>query len=243
MGNHQGLTIMSPPALTGAGGAVPATSNYWRLSETVTACLASERMLMLDVGRDRYLALPAIQSECFLAWLQSPGDPPPQACVAILAELGISASAAEGVPVTCSVGIPTPMDSPCLARQRIGLGDVMSVARSVIAARRDLRSRPLAEVLERRFPPTTRGLNSAADLQSRLAIFRSARPLVPIPRVCLHDCLALVDWLGTDALGLTLVLGVSAFPFAAHSWLQAGDLVADDHPESPSRYVPILHLP
>ena len=243
MGNQQGLTIMSPPASTGAGGAVPATSNYWRLSKTVTACLASGRILFLDVGSDRYLALPMAHNERFLAWVQSPDDAPPQACVAILAELGISAGAAQGAPATCSVATPTPVDSPYLARRRVGLGEVINVARSVISARRDVRARPFADVLARRFPATARGLNLVPDLQSRLAIFRSARPLVPIRRVCLHDCLALVDWLGPEARGVTLVLGVSAFPFAAHCWLQAGDLVADDHPESPSRYAPILHLP
>lgn len=136
------------------------------------------------------------------------------------------------------------MDSPWLPWVRPKAGDLRSVAIATYRAWRDVRSGRLVEILSRRFasrttPPATA---QTPDLNARLAVFRSARPLVPIPRKCLHDCLALRDWLGPDGQGLTLVLGVSASPFAAHSWLQAGHQVIDDHPDSPSRYQPILHL-
>lgn len=235
--------MRSPPAPSGAGGAMRPMNHYWRLSPTVTACLASGRILFLDIARDRYLALPPVHNEGFLAWLQSPGDEPPQSCLPMLAELGVCDGAMRPAPVTRFVRAPIPMDSPDLRRRRVRVGDMLSVARAVVAARAAVRSRPLAEVLARYFPTATEALLPAGDLQSRLATFRSARTLVPVRRLCLHDCLALIDWLGPSAGGVTLVLGVSALPFAAHSWLQVNDLVIDDHPESPSRYQPILHLP
>lgn len=243
MGHQQGLTVMSPPAPPGAGGAMPATCSYWRLSATVTACLAADRVLFLDVACDRYLALPAAENGCFLSWLQSPGDAPPSPCRAMLAELGISSCAQPGFPCENVVARPPCVDSVHLPRKPVRLREILSVGRAVMSASRDVRSTPLAEILAGRFPAGAPDLPPTDDLQSRLAIFRSARPLIPIRRVCLHDCLALLDWLGPDARGVSLVLGVSARPFAAHSWLQAGDALVDDHPESPSRYQPILHLP
>lgn len=214
---------------------------YWRLSSAVTACLTSGRIIFLDIARDRYLALPPERNDAFLDWLQSPGHALPQSCLPMLAELGFTGKDAQP-PATRSVRRPIPMDSPYLDRQRPRAGDIMSVTQKVIAARAALRSRPLADVLESYFPPRGPAPSDPGDLLSRLAIFRSVRPLVPVRRVCLHDCLALSDWLGRGAEGMTLVLGVSALPFAAHCWLQLGEQVVDDHPESPSRYRPILHL-
>lgn len=234
---------MGPPAPPRAGGAVPATSKYWRLSDTVTACLVSDRILFLDLARDRYLALPAAQNDRFLSWVQSPGGEPPHSCHAMLAELDVSTRALRGLPSECVVARPTLVDPIHVPRRRVRVRDLLSVGRATGSAWADVRSRPLANVLARRFPAAKRDAGSGADLESRLAIFRSARPLVPIRRVCLHDCLALVDWLGPSGGGVTLILGVSAFPFAAHCWLQVGADVVDDHPDSPSRYQPILHLP
>lgn len=235
--------MIGPPAPAGAGGAAQQMRQYWRLSDTVTACSVSGRILFLDIARDRYVALPQDRSGCFLSWLQSPADPPPEACRAILADLGLDDRASRPAPTSCFVATPIAMDSPSLHRRRVRIREFLSVAQAVISARADLRSRPVADVLARYAPPSARGASPAADLQSRLAIFRSARALVPVGRRCLHDCLALIRWLGPSARGITLVLGVSALPFAAHSWLQSGAMVVDDHPESPSRYQPILHLP
>jgi hypothetical protein len=234
---------MGPPAPAGAGGTAQQMSHYWRLSGTITACSVSGRILFLDVARDRYVALPQDRNDCFLSWLRSPVGAPPEACCPILAELGLDDQAVPPAPTSCFVARPIAMDSPCLDRRHVRIREMLSVAHAVISARADLRSRPVADVLARYAPPSAHGSGPAADLQARLAIFRSARALVPVGRLCLHDCLALIRWLGPSARGITLVLGVSALPFAAHSWMQSGAMVLDDHPESPSRYQPILHLP
>lgn len=239
MGHQQGLTISSPPASHGAGGAMH--DEYWRLSSAVTACFTSGRIIFLDIARDRYLALPPDCNDAFHDWLQSPDQALPQSCLPMLAELGLNGKGAPP-PTIRSVRRPIPMDSPYLDRQRPRAGDILTVAQKVIAARAALRSRSLADALVSYFPPQGPAPSHPGDLLSRLAIFRSARPLVPVRRVCLHDCLALSDWLGRGTEGMTLVLGVSALPFAAHCWLQLGEQVVDDHPESPSRYRPILHL-
>lgn len=244
MGHQQGLTMMGPSALAGAGGAPSQTMRYWRVSPTVTACVVSRRLIFLDIASDRYLALPDALTDDFVTWLHSPGTPPPRSCHAMLASLGMTFEDIEHlVPMECCLAKPQPIDTPTLPAQRVSLAQLFSVGRATYSAWVDVRAGQLRDVLARRIPGPARGSEPTSGLFARLATFRSARPLVPVRRTCLHDCLALFDWLGPDARGVSLVFGVSAYPFAAHSWLQAGDIVIDDHPESPSRYQPILHLP
>lgn len=89
-----------------------------------------------------------------------------------------------------------------------------------------LKLRPLAGLLD---PPRGRrvapeGL-SAVDLARA---YRRYRAWLPTKPVCLPDSLALRRILARRGHHPDLVFGVSAYPFAAHCWLQSGDLVLDD---------------
>ena len=222
----------------------PETAIYWRLTETVTTCVASGRVLFLDVARDRYLALPPAHEPIFIEWLLAHDAPPPEQCCESLVALNISERTTVGSirPIECRVAMPAPLDAEALPPVRVSPMALIGVGRSVFSAWRDVRSRRLGSVLARSFPPMPGGAPSCDDVRARLAVYRSARPLIPVPRVCLHDCLALIDWLGPRTGGIELVLGVSPYPFSAHSWVQADGRVIDDHPQSPSRFQPILHF-
>ncbi len=219
---------------------------YWRLSDTVTACVASDRILFLDVARDRYFALPEAHKEPFLEWLSKPaGAKLPARCRVMLTDLTVldPRGAADLVAIPCPVVRPRPIDAEPLPVLPVRPRTLLGVGRAVRSAFREVRSKPLAAVLARRLSKEKFAGTGDADLRSRLAEFRSVRPLIPVPRVCLHDCLALIDWLASARAGVQLVFGVSAFPFAAHCWVQADGAILDDHPDSPSRFEPILHFP
>lgn len=235
MGHQQGLTPTRPPAPDGAGGA--AARGYWRIGATVTACLVSGRIIVLDAARDRYFALAADGTGDFLEWADCPGSAPPPS----LESLVIDPCGSRYAPARLEVPAVAPMDPPVLPKVVPGCNDLARIGRAVRAAARDVRSKPLAEILSRRLAGRRHGGATFAEMVPKLALFRSARPWIPVPRVCLHDCLGLIDWLGADA-GVNLVFGVSALPFAAHCWVQADGWIVDDHPESPSRYQPILHF-
>lgn len=243
MGHQQGLTSPSPPAPPGAGGASSTRATYWKLGRSVTACLSSNRILFLDLASDRYLALPTGLNHAFLTWMHKPEHPPPGPCCRLLEALGLAGGESAPVPSGCSVPAVIPVDSPSLPQQRVSGRDLVSITRAVKSASKDVRTKPLSRILAERLPAPTGNSSPVPELFCQLAIFRSARPLIPVPRICLHDCLALADWLGPSFRGASLVFGVSAVPFAAHCWLQKDGVVLDDHPESPSRYRPILHLP
>lgn len=57
---------------------------------------------------------------------------------------------------------------------------------------------------------------------------------------CLHDSLALVNFLASESVSATWVIGVRTDPFAAHAWVQTGDLVLNDQHEHVRRFRPIV---
>lgn len=215
---------------------------YWRLGDTITACVAHGRVIILDVATDRYRAIPQSDEPLFIRWLSTPPAPPPQALRDCLTALGIDRGPLEELtPLASSVIMPLPLDPDPVPHVRVSSTLLFGVAKSLLPAWRAVRSHHLERALDGASEAMKRSESPRHSLQSRLAQFRAARPLIPVPRVCLHDCLALVDWLG-PASGAELVLGVSPYPFNAHCWVQADGRVIDDHPQSPSRFHPILHL-
>jgi len=69
--------------------------------------------------------------------------------------------------------------------------------------------------------------------------FIDARRFVPIEPSCLLDSLSLLRFLARRGLPADIVLGVTAKPFAAHCWAQAGDLVLNETLSGAQAYAPI----
>jgi hypothetical protein len=236
---------------TGCAGAATALAQspdrrtYWRLTPTLHVCAAHGRVIFLYVARDRNFGLPEACEPAFIDWLSTRGSPLPDMCRECLVALGII-HAAEGAdlrPVACTIDMPLALDAERPEARRPSATDGIALARILLSTWQEVRRHRLQAVLGRSFARSAGARARDDDVRTRLAIFRAVRPWIPVPRVCLHDCLALVRWLGPDAAGVELVLGVSPYPFSAHCWVQMGGRVIDDHPQSPSRYQPILRLP
>lgn len=83
------------------------------------------------------------------------------------------------------------------------------------------------------------GAMSALE-QARL--FRRMVVFAPLPRQCLARSFVLMRFLIRGGADATWVFGVRTWPFGAHCWVQAGDMVLDDHAERLVGYSPILAL-
>jgi hypothetical protein len=59
---------------------------------------------------------------------------------------------------------------------------------------------------------------------------------------CLFDSLALVEFLARCDVFPTWVIGVRTRPFAAHSWVQQGDLILNDQLERIQEYSPLMSV-
>jgi len=217
---------------------------YWRILPHLTACLAADHIVLLDIRQDRYFLVPPSLASRVADWLRSgPAGLPPPAFVALMRDSGIVREGdIPAAPPRCEpVTIPVTLESsPSPAT--IGPIDRIGVARAVITSRLALRHLPLATVLrryqERPVAPRRGGLDAPA-LAHR---FASARHFSPLARQCLRDSLALGIWLKDKGVAPTLVFGVAAPAFSAHCWVQDGTAILNDSFDRVSRFTPILTL-
>lgn len=79
-------------------------------------------------------------------------------------------------------------------------------------------------------------------LRHEAANFHAARPYFPWIGQCLFQSWWMLEHLQARGLDATWVFAVRAWPFAAHCWLQHGDLCLTDPPETLAAYRPILAI-
>jgi hypothetical protein len=81
----------------------------------------------------------------------------------------------------------------------------------------------------------------ADDRVRNLAIiFGKLRRFFPANYLCLFDSLALVNFLASYGHYPDWVFGVNLDPWSAHCWVQSGQFVLNDDPETVASFIPIL---
>lgn len=219
---------------------------FWRVLPHATACVASGKLILLDVRQDRYFLAPAAVAEVMERWLRSGGGlQVPAAVIRLFRQSGIARTAEQALMTADRerLEIPRTLASAEHISCPSPLPDATRVAAIVGVTWLELRLRPLQAILTRR---TRRDLPKASARVERLiagsAAYDSARKFSPFARNCLLDSLALDTWLGRGSGDRQLVFGVTGQPFAAHCWLQTGQAILNDSYERVSRYTPILAI-
>lgn len=94
----------------------------------------------------------------------------------------------------------------------------------------------------RRLPPAQGQAAPAAspELLADLDAFRRLQPWLPFDGACLFRSHLLRTYLAALGHRADWVFAVRTWPFAAHCWLQAGDVVLDDEAERLVAYHPIM---
>jgi len=123
-----------------------------------------------------------------------------------------------------------------------GRGTVREAAQfagAVLHARRTFPGRPLKALVA---PPMPRPRSATPEdtLVRRAVLFDRWLPWAPGQGVCLYRAFTLRSFLGAAGLSADWVFGVRAWPFGAHCWLQAGDVLLDDDLDRVGLYTPIL---
>ena len=118
-------------------------------------------------------------------------------------------------------------------------------AKAASSAYLSLRLRSLqsiaSNVLRRRLRSRSGSASDDRSLREGVAAYTQLRPLVFTVRdKCLFDSLAMLDFLAAEGLHVNWLIGVKTHPFTAHSWLQSGSFVLNDHHEHVRSYRPIL---
>ena len=138
---------------------------------------------------------------------------------------------------------PPPADCSLLddigSSARARIRDVVSVAWLLRRSRHAIATRPIGKILFDLCEDieTDRWQCDGLDIVADARRFIAARRLVPYAPNCLTDSLALVRWLGRS--GALLVFGVKLEPFAAHCWVQFGNLLLNDRADTVTQFRPV----
>lgn len=220
----------------------------YRMANAVSYCEIDGQLIFLDLELDRYFRLSEALECRFRTFVQTG-----ETCSKALAELAthrvlVDAQDGELLPQSCTLAAP---HRSALERNdssgRTTLLTVPEVLAVVAYFRSQLRSQrvPLLRLIARasahrqRHTCYRRGLRSETDLLRAVDAFTRARLFVPIEPRCLLDSLSLLRFLARRGLYAHLIFGVSTDPFAAHCWLQSGNLVLNDSVGNVMAHTPI----
>jgi Transglutaminase-like superfamily len=240
------------------------------LSAHVRACASGDQIILLDLRHNRYIGISGRQrwvlSGVVEGWPRPAGSPLAlRACLParearttaaidaairpLLAQELLTVQVQE-LPTSLSLQVAMePLDAEALceavrprwsqtlhavratasASWQLRYDSLQSIAKHLAALQLQLQKRPL------RAPET------ADALRTSVAAFLRLRPLLFSAKDrCLHDSLALSQYLLRDGHPAIWVVGVRTHPFRAHSWVQSENLVLNDQPEHVRGFTPIL---
>lgn len=124
---------------------------------------------------------------------------------------------------------------------RASRGEVFRAGVDLTLAAHTFKARSLDDLIAAGSSKAGRALHVEEIRLDRLvAAARSARPWVPFEGECLRRSYQLRHFLQTEGMATDWLFGVRTWPFAAHCWLQIGDLVVGDRLERVRFYTPIL---
>lgn|SRR5690606_6619533 len=219
----------------------------YRARPSVSYCVIDEHAIFLDIDADRYFTLPDRLERVFFNHIRRTGVPDElvqQADRKILASVPVEATAPERKytkPSRSAAELPTQTRPSAVLH-------VPEVWADVWMCRRMLGAQPFRDVLDAivqyrkvhdAIAHSAVGTTQKDHLLLHTSIFRRARLYVPLEPRCLLDSLALTRFLARRQHSVNIVFGVTHKPFAAHCWVQAGDLVLNDTLGSARSHTPI----
>jgi hypothetical protein len=234
----------------------------YALAEHVFVCLNGEHLVLLDLKEDRYWALEASKTAGLGAlvggWPVKPIDatadaesPTPETADAIevLRGRGLLADSVppgkDATPVAATIPARELVTEGDAAAGR-GAGSWLGFFAASATAKIALRTWPFERVIRR----VKRRKTLIGPKAAQLDVERARKLVEAFTRYrvflfsskneCLYDSLALLEYLARYGIYADWVFGVQTRPFAAHCWVQHGDIVFNDTVEHVSGYTPIM---
>lgn len=193
-----------------------------------------EDLLILDVAGDRYDCVPeAGEVLRFIDGVVETDD------IDVVAMLEASGAFSTGAPKQANRQATFP------SRELHPIGQAGWALRalaavSLVTAAFRFRRLSFAELVSDYDIPRNRGFIDEVRLAACVSAAEEVLPLIPFEGVCLKRAYQLRHFLRSQGVATDWVFGVRTWPFAAHCWLQVGDMLIADRLERVRRYTPIL---
>lgn len=223
----------------------------YQLRGDLSCCDVDGHMIFLDIAQDRYFRLTG-SLEKAMRRFQAQEDVTSM-LLGDLTAARILVEAPDLKPHATVADIQHPSRSAieqpaAIAGRRLSAAIVFEVMVIVWSSRRQLQTCALKTILDKASAYRDRKtalheVATPAALEDRLLHanwqFARARRYVPIEPICLLDSLSLLQFLSRRGLSANIVFGVTPEPFAAHCWVQAGDIVLNETLSDASAHTPI----
>ncbi len=205
-------------------------------------CEAASSFIFLDLKKDRYFRLPARLEDHFRNLVDDPlsagSAAPPLIEAGVLRPAIFRQSLSRPRLVAGASGLDA------LGAGRPGGFEVARALASDIGVSQQLRLGRLAALIAS-YENSKVGRTLATPLKDEGPIrvvraYESAKLFRASANRCLSRSLAMARRLAGLRCDALLVIGVRAQPFAAHAWVQSGDIVLNETPDEVSRYTPIF---
>ncbi len=231
------------------------------LSQNVFCCLSQSFLVFLDLHRDEYICLPQEQSAAILSQFlphtdtnqkEDPNSSKPQIKQIIeeMVDRGILTEKKQQgrtfqptkitLPTTDLVGYDYGK------KPHIRIRDVFHYFKTMITVSFWLKWRSTEQImtrLKKRSEKHSHDTGAAEEQRIRdlIEIFKNLRPLFFTAKDhCLFDSFALIEFLSSYDIYPNWVFGVKMSPFAAHCWVQQGDLLLNDSLDHINLFSPIM---
>lgn len=239
------------------------TKQYWVPSH-VRACVTATGAVLLDLQRNRYYAIGPKEASSLAAlalnWSAASTQTDTSQEELTVAEATRIADglvrerllSSEPVPEAPFKTVPIDMHAALTSggyeaprHLSLRLHHIARFLRACLWARRAVRSQRLYTIACNLSQAKAQA-RSTNDVQRAIELVTTFRRLRPYRFAasdqCLFHALALVKFLSHYNTFPTWVIAVRSRPWAAHSWVQMGDLVLDASPEEISGFTPILAI-
>lgn len=214
-----------------------------RLRAGLSWCICSGRAVFLDLARDRYFVLPEDLDPAFRAWAADGSVSQPWVGRMLSNGLLVEEEGSAQAPATCPPAVRDLAQTERAGALR--LTDVVAAGVTQLQARLALCSMPLEQILTRMANrKSAQSPGGCGGQPVRIAnAFRSLAIVLRAEDQCLPRAIATKWMCDRRAFDSALVFGVRLYPFAAHSWVQAGDAVVVGDIEQVQLFTPILVVP
>lgn len=220
---------------------------HLRLRDGLHFCICAGRVVFLDVHTDRYFALSGNADLAFRAWVAGEVTVEgPDEYLNCLIRTGLLMPEAGETKVGRGPALERAIEE--FQPQPVGRAWLASVQALLLRYRtgRNIRCQSLEAMLwnvrERKEALTALTDHAVKEMSLACKAFGSSRWAFRTRDQCLPDSIAFHRLCLDRGVPASLVIGVSVNPFAAHCWVQHGDVVINDRVEHIRQFTPILEI-
>lgn len=219
-------------------------SMAFALHESIRFCISGEQVILLDIRAERYFALPKSYTDAFHHWLG--GEPITERevnCLERLVRRGVLCRTADEPSRSdnCSLGafVPTAVLNTSPVRPSL-LAVVKAIGARILWAWRMKHWRLERQLHHLERLGDSRKATPTAEMRAIVCAFELADRVLGSHDKCMERSFALVSVCRKYGLRAQAVIGVQNAPFAAHCWVQDGEIVLNEQPDRVQLFTPIM---